>query len=107
MSGSEQIWMNLNESDWDWVGLYASDARHQARQAKPHPSHQSPIQLWLGLSVYFLDEYLPSCYIFNCFEGFGTVAKPFSRTWGFLVLGFWDLEGASLFASVSRDQVGC
>ena len=51
MNGSEQIWMNLNESDWDWVSLYASDARHQARQAKPHPSHQSPIQLWLGLSV--------------------------------------------------------
>ena len=51
MSGSEQIWMNLIESDWDWVSLDASDARHQARQAKPHPSHQSPIQPWLGLSV--------------------------------------------------------
>ena len=54
MNGSEQIWMNLSESDWDCVSLYASDARHQARQAKPHPSHQSPIQLWLGLSVLIL-----------------------------------------------------
>ena len=31
--------------------MNASGARQQARQAKPHPSHQSPIQLWLGLSV--------------------------------------------------------
>ena len=28
-----------------------SDARHKARQANPHPSHQCPIQLRLGLLV--------------------------------------------------------
>ena len=63
---NEWIWTNLNATEWirvsmsdtitsiwDWVSLYASAARHQARQAKPHPPHQSPIQLWLGLSVLF------------------------------------------------------
>ena len=29
--------------------MRASDERHPARQANPHPSHQSPSQLWLGL----------------------------------------------------------
>ena len=33
------------------MSLRASDARHQARQANPYPSHQSPSQLWLGLLV--------------------------------------------------------
>ena len=38
---------NLKKSEWNWVSVWGSDAR----QANPHPSHQSPIQLQLGLSV--------------------------------------------------------
>ena len=38
------------------MSLFGSDARHTGEQAKPHPSHQSPIQPELALSGMVLVE---------------------------------------------------
>ena len=53
LDGSERVKLGPSLAyECEWLSeLNTSGARQQARQAKPHPSHQSPIQLWLGLSV--------------------------------------------------------
>ena len=43
-----------------------SGARHQARQANPHPSLQTPIQLWLGLSVCGLQQPFGKSFLHAC-----------------------------------------